>query len=84
MALMQYANKLAKTAVEQIPNGVYKASEALDNDGFSSEPIKITVSVRVSSDEITVDFLETSSSVQGNLNCPISVTAAAVYYVFSH
>ena len=79
---MQYANKLAKTAIEQIPNGVYAASEALDNDGFSSEPIKIVVSVRVSSDVITVDFLETSSSVQGNLNCPISVTAAALYYVF--
>ncbi|MBT4205258.1 MAG: hydantoinase B/oxoprolinase family protein [Proteobacteria bacterium] len=81
-ALMQYANKLAKAAIKKIPNGVYEASEALDNDGFSSEPIKITVSVRVSSDEITVNFLETSSSVQGNLNCPISVPAAAVYYVF--
>jgi N-methylhydantoinase B len=80
--VMKYAERLAKISVSHIPNGIYGASGALDNDGFSAKPVKIKVSVSVSDQEVHVNFSGTSPSVRGNLNCPISVTAAAVYYVF--
>ncbi len=33
-------------------------------------------------DRVTTDFIGTAAQVRGNINCPLSVTAAAVLYVF--
>jgi N-methylhydantoinase B len=42
---------------------------------------RIAATVRVAGTEITVDFAGTDPQVAGNLNCPLSVTKSAVYFV---
>jgi len=81
-ALNDYAARLAHAALQDIPDGTYEFSDVMDDDGLSSSPVHIHVSVTVNDGHIDVDFNGTDEQVAGNINCPLSVVAAAVFYVF--
>jgi N-methylhydantoinase B len=82
-ALNDYAERLATSALQDIPNGNYHFTDVMDSDGLGNEDIPITVTVSVHDGDVTVDFNGTASQTGGNINCPLSVAAAAVYYVFA-
>ena len=52
----------------------------MDDDGFGNERIRIQCKVVVQDEAVMVDFAGTSQAVTGNINCPLPVTAAAVFY----
>ncbi|TVS09117.1 MAG: hydantoinase B/oxoprolinase family protein [Gammaproteobacteria bacterium] len=81
-ALNEYAERLAREALGTLPKGDWSAEDLLDGDGISSEDIPIRACIRVREDSVEVDFTGTGAQVAGNLNCPLSVAAAAVFYVF--
>ena len=81
-ALNDYAARLARSALQQIPDGSYGFSDFLDDDGQGNLDVSIQVNVSVSKGTIVADFSGTSDQVAGNINCPLAVAAAAVYYVF--
>jgi N-methylhydantoinase B len=81
--LNQYGSKLASTFFKRLPQGKASFYDYLDNDGISEESIRIEMSLLISDGKISIDFSGSSSQVKGNLNCPISVCAASVYYVFA-
>jgi N-methylhydantoinase B len=80
--LNDYARRLADTALAAIPRGRYRFRDFMDDDGLGNKDIAIQVEVTVEDDGVTVDFSGTEAQVPGNINCPLSVTAAAVFYVF--
>ena len=80
--LNQYAEQLARSCYEKIPDGIYRAQDFMDDDGQGHRHIAICVSLKVQGSDIELDFAGTHNQVPGNINCPISVAAAAVYYVF--
>lgn len=80
--LNDYAERLALTGIRAIPAGSYTYIDVMDDDGLGNTDIPITATILVSGDQVTVDFAGTAAQVQGNINCPLSVTAAAVYYCF--
>lgn len=80
--LDDYAERLARSALAEIPDGVWRCSDVMDDDGVGTRDIPIVVAVHVSGSDIRLDFAGTASQVAGNINCPFSVTAAAVYYAF--
>jgi N-methylhydantoinase B len=81
-ALNHYAEQLALSCFQVIPDGEYHFEDVLDDDGLGNTDISIRVCIAVQQGLVTVDFDGSSRQVEGNVNCPISVTAAAVYYVF--
>lgn len=81
-ALNNYAEQLAISCFSEIPDGEYHFSDVLDDDGLGHTDIEIKAGIVVKRGTVEVDFNGSSSQVRGNVNCPISVTAAAVYYVF--
>lgn len=81
-ALNVYAEQLADASFTAIPDGEYRFSDVLDDDGLGRADIAIKVCIRVRGGQVVVDFNGTEQQVAGNVNCPLSVTAAAVYYVF--
>jgi N-methylhydantoinase B len=81
-ALQDYAERLARASIGTIPAGEYRFVDRLDDDGSGHEDIPLAVSLRVAGGQVTVDFDGTAAQVRGNLNCPLPVTAAAVFYVF--
>ncbi len=80
--LNNYAASIAQSATKDIPAGRYRFSDVMDDDGQGTTDIKITATITVSDSSIEVDFSGTDAQVKGNINCPLSVAAAAVYYVF--
>ena len=81
-ALNTYAEQLALAAFGTIPDGEYRFADVLDDDGLGHRDILIEVTISVSGSRVELDFDGSSDQVGGNVNCPLSVTAAAVYYVF--
>ena len=81
-ALNDYAQQLCHSSLKAVPDGEYCFGDVMDDDGLGNTDIPIRVCLRVRQGRVDVDFDGTSSQVSGNINCPVSVTAAAVYYVF--
>jgi N-methylhydantoinase B len=81
-ALNEYGERLARAALQNIPDGEYAFQDVLDDDGQGQENIGIAVRITIAGSDINVNFTGTEQQVSGNLNCPLSVAAAAVYYVF--
>lgn len=80
--LNDYAATLAKNTLQQMVDGEFVFEDRLDDDGQGHEDIVIRATVRCQGGEVEVDFDGSAAQVKGNINCPLSVTAAAVYYVF--
>ena len=81
-SLQRWAQSLVFQSLACIPNGQYQFEDYLDDDGHGHRDIPIRVMVNVRDDGVEVDFTGTAHQVEGNLNCPMPVTAAAVFYVF--
>jgi len=80
--LNDYAESLARSRLRNIPQGEYSFSDIMDDDGTGNTNIIIKVTIDIEKDNIGVHFDGTAEQVNGNINCPLSVTAAAVYYCF--
>lgn len=81
-AVNNYAERLAESSLRRIADGSYTFSDVMDDDGLGHNDIKIVAAVHVSGGKVNVDFAGTAAQVAGNINCPLSVAAASVYYVF--
>jgi N-methylhydantoinase B len=81
-ALNEYGERLARASLAAIPDGVYRFRDVMDDDGQGQTDIPVEVAITVCAGDIDVDFAGTSPQVSGNINCPLSVAAAGVYYVF--
>ncbi|NNE04308.1 MAG: hydantoinase B/oxoprolinase family protein [Xanthomonadales bacterium] len=82
VALQDYGRRMALISLGEIPRGRYRFGDVLDDDGFGHRDISLEVCVNADENGVTVDFDGTAGQVEGNLNCPLPVTAAAVAYVF--
>jgi len=80
--LLDYSERLMREDIKQIPDGVYEFVDYLDDDGAGTGDIPIKAQVTIDGDSARVDFAGTSPQVRGNVNAPLSVTTAAVLYVF--
>ncbi len=81
-SLQCWAQALVKKSLASIPKGDYEFEDYLDDDGHGQTDIPIKITIRIRDDSVEVDFAGTAAQVEGNLNCPMPVTAAAVFYVF--
>ncbi len=82
VALNDYAERLALSTLRQIPDGCYRFHDLMDDDGMGQKDIRIALSLHAKQGEMHLDFSGTAKQVAGNINCPLSVAAAAVFYVF--
>lgn len=80
-ALNEYGQRLAEGLFASLDEGRCSATELMDDDGFAARDIAIRLSISCSASGLEFDFAGTDVQVPGNINCPLSVTAAAVYYV---
>jgi N-methylhydantoinase B len=81
-ALNDYAERLARSALREIPDGEYRFIDVMEDDGQGNRDIPIQLQLNVRQGVVEVDFTGTADQVAGNINCPLSVAAAAVFYVF--
>ena len=80
--LIDYSARMMRHTIRSIPDGVYKAEDALDDDGVESHPVKIAVRISVKGERATVDFTGSAPQVIGAINAVEAITVSAVSYVF--
>ena len=81
-ALMDYAERMTRLAIEKIPDGDYTFSDCLDDDGLNpdSDPVVLRATMKVRGSEVIFDFAGTAPQVRSAINNVDSSTCAAVYY----
>ncbi len=68
-----------RAEIEKIPDGVYYAESATDDDGSNYDvPVTVRCELTVSGDTLTFDFSKSDKQVRF-VNCPLSATYASVY-----
>jgi len=80
-ALLDYSERVTRRAIRDIPNGVYRVLDYMDDDGLTEQPVPIRVAITVADDSMTVDFTGTSPQRPGCINAPQAVTVSACLYV---
>jgi N-methylhydantoinase B len=76
--LLAYSERVVRAAIADLPDGRFEAADHLESaDGL----IEIRAAVTIAGDSLEIDFDGTAPQVAGNLNCPLSVTRSACFYV---
>ena len=79
--LLDYAERLTRARISEIPDGMYRFTDYMDNDGIALDRrVPITATVRIEGETVTVDFTGTSSQVAGPINAPWSGGAGSAYF----
>jgi N-methylhydantoinase B len=75
--ILGYAERRTRAALSEMPDGESTAAEVLEGrDG----DIELRLRASTHGDSLELDFDGTADQVDGNLNCPLSVTKAACFY----
>lgn len=77
--LLDYAERLTRRGLEQLPEGSASFESHLEDEGRLL-PLRVTVTLRGGT--AVCDFAGTWGAAEGNLNAPLPVTCAGVYYCF--
>jgi N-methylhydantoinase B len=79
--ILAYAERRTRAALAALPDGVYAAEDVLedDRDGSRRDAL-LRVAATIAGDRLRLDFAGTDPQVDGNLNCPLSVTKSAAFF----
>ncbi len=79
-ALLDYTERRTQQAFGELPPGEYFGEDWMDDDGFTDEPIKIKVKLKVDADGVHCDFTGTDPQRRSPVNCTLSFVHSAVSY----
>jgi len=82
-AVLDYAERIVRREIEDIPDGVYHGVDVSTHDGFAPNEIRIAVTITVTGSELEVDFKGSSPQVRSYKNSSLANTHAAVYVALS-
>jgi len=76
--LYTYSERRVRAGIAALPDGRFEASDLLEApDG----ELELHAAATVVGDEVEIDFAGSAAQHPGNLNCPLSVTRSACYFV---
>jgi N-methylhydantoinase B len=79
--ILDYAERRTRAGLSELPDGEYRAEDALEDDASGAErDVTLRVAARIDGDRLALDFSGTDPQVEGNLNCPLSVTKSACFF----
>jgi N-methylhydantoinase B len=78
--VIDYAERLTRTAIRDLPDGSFSFEDFLDDDGIDLDrPIRLFVTLHKHGDTMVADWTGTSPQVKGAINNTLSFTKAASY-----
>ena len=78
------AAALMRAQIAELPDGVYRARDYLDNDGIVDEALELDLAITVDGDRLTLDFSGSAPACLGPVNIARSTTVAACYVAMKH
>jgi N-methylhydantoinase B len=79
-ALLDYSERRMRAGLAELPQGVYRGEDFIDDDGVNDRPIRVAVEVTLAGDRAVVDLTASDPQAEGNTNSTLANTYAAVYY----
>jgi N-methylhydantoinase B len=76
--LFDYSERVVRAAIARLPDGHFAGDDVLE---APEGDLGIRATATIAGDEIAFDFTGTAPQHEGNLNCPLSVTRSACYFV---
>jgi N-methylhydantoinase B len=78
--LVDYAERMTRAAIRELPDGAYDFLDHIDDDGIDvGRPIPLKVTITKQGDMIEVDWTGTAPQVKGAINNTLSYTKSASY-----
>jgi N-methylhydantoinase B len=79
--ILAYAERRTRAALAALPDGRYEAEDVMEDDASGAErDLRLAVAAVLDGEELLLDFRGTDPQVEGNLNCPVSVTRSAAFF----
>lgn len=79
--LHNYAEKIARAEISDLPDGTWSFTDYIDGTGEHPLPLPLTARVAIAGDNMTVDWAGSAPQVKSAINCPSSFVKAAVQLV---
>ena len=80
--LLAHGERRMQALLRDVPDGVYRFADCLDDDGLGRIDLPVCVTLRVAGDSAVLDFAGTASQARGSVNANPAITLSAVLYVF--
>jgi N-methylhydantoinase B len=79
--ILDYAERRTRARLAELPDGTYEAEDVLEDDADgTAHDVRLRVAATIGGDRLVLDFTDTDPQVDGNLNCPLSVTKSAAFF----
>jgi N-methylhydantoinase B len=78
--ILDYAERRTRARLAELPDGDYEAEDVLEAGPDGSIDVVLQVRATVAGDSLQLDFGGTDPQLDGNLNCPLSVTKSAAFF----
>jgi len=79
--ILAYTERRTRAALAELPDGTYRAEDMLEGDWNGEErDLPLRLEATIDGEELRLDFGGSEEQVEGNLNCPLSVTRSAAYF----
>jgi N-methylhydantoinase B len=77
-ALLDYGEHMARLELEKLPQGVFEASDWIDDDGLGNGPFEICCKVTIGGGRFVADFTGSHPQVPGSINTTATNLASRV------
>jgi len=79
--ILSYSERRTRAALAELPDGSYRAEDVLEGDWNGEErDLRLRLEATIAGDSLRLDFNGSEEQVDGNLNCPLSVTKSAAFF----
>jgi N-methylhydantoinase B len=79
--ILDYSERRTRAALAALPDGTYEAEDVLEADaGGEERDVTLRVKATIAGETLRLDFEGTDPQIDGNLNCPLSVTKSAAFF----
>jgi N-methylhydantoinase B len=79
--ILAYSERRTRAAIAELPDGSYRAEDVLEGDWNGEErDLLLRLEATIAGERLRLDFSGSEEQVDGNLNCPLSVTKSAAFF----
>ncbi|MCB0032401.1 MAG: hydantoinase B/oxoprolinase family protein, partial [Anaerolineales bacterium] len=82
--LKAHASEMMRKSIAELPDGVYRFEDYLDNDGINDRPLKIALDLTIEGETMVLDFSRTAPPCAGPLNIARSTAVSCCYVALKH
>ncbi len=82
--MMARSEREMRSYIEEIPDGVYRCADTIDNDGIEDKPLKLELTLSVRGTDLEFDFTGSAAAARGPVNLSRNTTLSACYVAMKH